>query len=90
MGSYWFAAAPSRQERTRISLNFGLGRAERLFNERVVPGLGRVWFVRQISWPVSAIALRERLRGTINTKASAISHGLEALGCKLEWGKTRR
>ncbi|HET9621324.1 MAG TPA: hypothetical protein VFP84_08165 [Kofleriaceae bacterium] len=87
MGSYWFAAAPSRQERTRISLNFGLGRAERLFNERVVPGLGRVWFVRQISWPAAAIALRERLRGTINTKASAISHGLEALGCKLEWGE---
>jgi hypothetical protein len=87
MGSYWFAAAPSKQERTRISLNFGLGRAERLFNERVVPELGRVWFVRQISWPVAAIALRERLRGTINTKASAISHGLEALGCKLEWGK---
>lgn len=87
MGAYWFAAVPSRQERTRISLNFGLGRAERLFNERVVPGLGRVWFVRQLSWPVAAIALRERLRGATNTKASAISHGLEALGCKLEWSK---
>jgi hypothetical protein len=45
MGSYWFAAVPSKQERTRSSLNFGLGRAERLFNERVVPGFGRVWFV---------------------------------------------
>jgi hypothetical protein len=87
MGAYWFAAAPSKQERTRISLNFGLGRAERLFKERVVPGLGKVWFVRQLSWPVAAIALRERLRGTINAKASAISHGLEALGCKLEWSK---
>lgn len=29
MGAYWFA-------------NFGLGRAERLFNERDVPSLGRV------------------------------------------------
>src|SRR6187549_3686928 len=87
MGTYWFAAMPSRQERSRVSLNFGLGRADRLLRERVVPELGRVWFVRQLSWPVAALALRERLRGTTNAKASAISHGLEALGCKLEWNK---
>ena len=88
MGAYWFAAAPSRQERSRVSLNFGLGRADRLLRERVVPELGRVWFIRQLSWPVAAIALRERLRGTTNAKSSAISHGLEALGCKLEWHKS--
>jgi hypothetical protein len=87
MGSYWFAAAPSRQERSRVSLNFGLGRADRLLRERVVPELGKVWFVRQLTWSVAAIALRERLRGMTNTKASAISHGLEALGCKLEWNR---
>lgn len=85
MGAYWFAAAPSSQERSRVSLNFGLGRADRLLRELVVPQLGKIWFVRQLSWAVAAIGLRERLAGTINTKASAISHGLEALGCKLEW-----
>jgi hypothetical protein len=86
MGSYWFAALPAKQERSRISLNFGLGRADRLLRERVVPGLGRVWFVRQLSWPVAALVLRRELRGTASApRASAISHGLEALGCKLEW-----
>jgi hypothetical protein len=83
MGSKWYAAAPSKQERSRITLNFGLGRADRLLRERVVPGLGRVWFVRQLSWSVAALALR----ATTNTKASAIGHALEALGCKLEWNQ---
>lgn len=82
---YWFAPSPSKQERSRISLNFGLGRADRMLRERVVPGLGRVWFVRQLSWPVAALALRNDLRGANGPRASAISHGLEALGCKLEW-----
>jgi len=83
MGAYWFAAAPSKQERSRVTLNFGLARADRMLRERVVPELGKIWFVRQLSWAVAAVALRERIR--TNTKASAISHGLEALGCKLEW-----
>lgn len=52
MGNYWFAPSPSKQEHSRISLNFGLGRADRALRDRVVPGLDRVWFVRQMSWPV--------------------------------------
>lgn len=85
MGAYWFAALPSKQERSRVTLDFGLSRADRQLRERVVPELGKVWFVRQLSWPVAAIALREQLRGSGTSKASTISHGLEALGCKLEW-----
>ncbi len=85
MTGRWFAALPSKQERSRISLDFGLARAGRSLRERVVPGLGRIWFVRQLSWPVAALALRDELRGVVNVKASAISQGLEALGCKLEW-----
>jgi hypothetical protein len=83
--SSWFATAPSKTDRTRITLNFGLGRADRQLNELVVPQLGRIWFVRQLSWPVAALSLGERLRGIKNIKPSAISHALEALGCKLEW-----
>jgi len=87
MTSFWYATAPSRTDRTRITLNFGLGRADRQLNELVVPQLGRIWFVRQLSWPVAALSLGERVRETTNVKPSAISHGLEALGCKLEWNK---
>jgi hypothetical protein len=89
VSDYWFAAEPSKQERSRVSLDFGLRRADRLLRELVVPELGRIWFVRQLSWPVAALALRAELRGVSSAKASSISHGLEALGCKLEWGDDR-
>jgi hypothetical protein len=82
---HWFAAAPSAQELARVSLDFGLRRADRALRELIVPEMGRIWFVRQLSWPVAALALRDALRGKLSVKASTISHGLEALGCKLEW-----
>lgn len=87
MSPYWFAALPSTQELSRVSLDFGLRRADRMLRELVVPEVGRVWFVRQLSWPVAALALRDDLRGVLSAKASSISHGLEALGCKLAWSK---
>ena len=85
MSAYWFAALPSAQELSRVSLDFGLRRADRLLRELVVPEMGRVWFVRQLSWPVAALALRDELRGVTNVKASSIAHGLESIGCKLAW-----
>jgi hypothetical protein len=87
MSAYWFAALPSAHESSRVSLDFGLRRADRLLRELVVPEMGRIWFVRQLSWPVAALALRDALRGNgiVSVKASSISHGLEALGCKLAW-----
>jgi len=30
---------------------------DRFYRELVVPELGRVWFVRQLSWPLAALAL---------------------------------
>ena len=85
MSDYWFAARATSTELRRISLDFGLRRTVRQLQELIVPELGRVWFVRQLSWPVAALALRESLRGRTNARASTISHGLEALGCRLEW-----
>jgi hypothetical protein len=87
MSAYWFAAAPSAQELSRVSLDFGLRRADRTLRELIVPEMGRIWFGRQLSWPVAALALRDALRGIVTVKASTISHALEALGCKLEWAK---
>jgi hypothetical protein len=66
------------------------------FRELVVPELGRVWFARQISWPLAALALHEELpsQGANVPKPTAICHGIEALACKLEYeansnGETR-
>jgi hypothetical protein len=51
--SRWFSPAPSEITSARISLDFGLRAADLFFRELVVPELGRIWFVRQLSWPLA-------------------------------------
>lgn len=85
--AYWFSPAPSDLTSSRISLDFGLRAADLFFRELVVPELGRIWFVRQLSWPLAALALHESIReqGANPQKPTAICHGIESLACKLEY-----
>jgi hypothetical protein len=85
--SYWFSPAPSELSSSRISLDFGLRAADLFFRELVVPELGRIWFVRQFSWPLASLALHEALQGQGSNapKPTAICHGIESLACKLEY-----
>jgi len=87
MTAQWFSPAPSDFNTSRLSLDFGLRAADLFFRELVVPGLGRVWFVRQLSWPLAALALHEEMtsQGLSAPKPTAICHGIEALACKLEY-----
>jgi hypothetical protein len=87
VGTYWFSPAPSEITSSRLSLDFGLRVADLYFRELVVPELGRIWFTRQLSWPVAALALHRDLasRGADAPKPTAICHGIEALACKLEY-----
>lgn len=85
--TFWFSPAPSEVSSSRISLDFGLRAADQFFRELVVPELGRIWFARQLSWPLAALALHEELgsHGSNAPKPTAICHGIEALACKLEY-----
>jgi len=85
--SRWFSPAPSEITSSRISLDFDLRAADLFFRELVVPELGRIWFVRQLSWPLAALALHEEIasHGLNPPKPTAICHGIEALACKLEY-----
>jgi hypothetical protein len=85
--SYWFSLAPSEVTSSRISLDFDLRAADLYFRELVVPELGRIWFARQLSWPLAALALHEKLANHRSNppKPTAICHGIEALACKLEY-----
>ena len=85
--AYWFSPAPSDLTSSRISLDFGLRAADLFFRELVVPELGRIWFVRQLSWPLAALALHDSMReqGANPPKPTAICHGIESLACKLEY-----
>lgn len=83
----WFSPAPSEVLTSRLSLDFELRAADLFFRELVVPELGRIWFARQLSWPLAALVLHEELtrHGTNVPKPTAICHGIEALACKLEY-----
>jgi len=85
--STWFSPAPSEVSSSRISLDFGLRAADQFFRELVVPEIGRIWFARQLSWPLAALALHEELASHRSNapKPTAICHGIEALACKLEY-----
>ena len=85
--SNWFSPAPCEILSSRISLDFDLRAADLFFRELVVPELGRIWFARQLSWPLAALALHEELTSNRSNapKPTAICHGIEALACKLEY-----
>jgi len=86
-GSWWFAPEPAELSGSRLILDLGLRSTDQRLRELVVPGIGRVWFVRQLSWSVAAILLRDELCAERDSsiRATTISHALEALGCKLEF-----
>jgi hypothetical protein len=85
--THWFSPAPSEVSSSRISLDFDLRAADLFFRELVVPEVGRIWFVRQLSWPLAALSLHESLgsQGANAPKPTAICHGIESLACKLEY-----
>jgi len=82
--SQWFSPAPSALTAKRLSLDFGLRSADLYFREQVVPGIGNVWFVRQLSWPLAALYLHKNLRNS-RLRPAEICYGIEALACKLEF-----
>lgn len=85
--TYWFSPAPSEITSSRISLDFELRVADLFFRELVVPEIGRLWFARQLSWPIAALALHWSMtgRGSNAPSPTAVCHGIEALACKLEY-----
>lgn len=85
--SYWFSPAPSEITSSRVSLDFNLRAADLFFRELVVPELGRIWFARQLSWPLAALAIHQELsrHNSSAPKPTAICHGIEALACKIEY-----
>lgn len=86
MSTEWFPLAPTDSATSRITLDFGLRGANRHFLELVVPGIGGVSFVRQLSWAASGLSIRDTLadQGT-RSRATPLANALEALGCKAEF-----
>lgn len=80
----WGLLGPERLESTRRTRTLGISAAVRMFNERAVPGMGGVWFGKQVFLALLGIELAEdaRRRGY---KVSNIetANAVEALACRL-------
>lgn len=79
--SEWFIPALEEFQSERALLHLGLNSSTRYYRELIVPWIGGVWFVRQLSWAVAGIELAKEL----SLKPAKVANAIEALACKLEW-----
>ena len=80
----WFIPEMEEFETQRALLNLNLNKAIRYYRELIVPGIGGVWFIRQLSWAVAGIRLAQEIH---YHKPVKIANAIEALACKLAWNK---
>ncbi|WP_297576357.1 hypothetical protein [uncultured Deefgea sp.] len=80
----WGLLGPDTVTSTRRSRTLGLGATVRYFNEQAVPGIGGVWFGKQLWYAVLGVALANKLKIN-NQKNSNIqcANAIEALSCWL-------
>ena len=87
----WGVLGPGKTLSNRRIRTLDLAVATRDFNERAVPGLGGVWFGRQIYLSVLGVCVA-REAGRAGCKASPIqvANSIEALACWLSLQKGTR
>ena len=78
----WGLLGPEQLVGSRRTRSLGLGAAVRKFNQLAVPGLGGVWFAKQIFLATLGVRIADRLRPiSANVKAIEIANAVEALAC---------
>jgi hypothetical protein len=75
---------PDAVDAPAVQVDLGLRTPERTLRERVAPGIGHVWFARQLSWSCAALSLHTRInnRAVSVPAPSLIATALEALVTK--------
>jgi len=80
----WGLLGPEKLDRTRRTRTLGLGASVRAFNDLAVPGLGGVWFGKQLFLAVLGVAIAEQVRNSGGQAANiATANAAEALACWL-------
>jgi hypothetical protein len=78
----WGLLGPEQLMGSRRTRTLGLGAAVRKFNQLAVPGLGGVWFAKQIFLATLGVRVADRLRSvSANVKTIEIANAVEALAC---------
>jgi len=75
----WGLLGPEFLTKTRRIRTLGLGATVRLFNDRAVPGLGGVWYAKQLMLATLGIALAEDTSKEVSNIEMA--NAIEALAC---------
>lgn len=79
---HWGLLGPEQLAGSRRTRALGVGRAVRKFNQLAVPGLGGVWFAKQLLLATLGVVVADRLRlQKRHVKAIEIANAIEALAC---------
>lgn len=82
MTLHWGLLGPEQLGGARRIRTLGLGAAVRRFNQLAVPGVGGVWFAKQLFLATLGVRVADRLRATTaNVRALEVANAIEALAC---------
>ncbi|HKD05514.1 MAG TPA: hypothetical protein VKB79_06390 [Bryobacteraceae bacterium] len=85
----WGLLGPETLPSERRTRTLGLGTTVRLFNDRAVPGLGGVWFGKQLLLATLGVATAERVRNSGKRAQNIeVANAVEALACWLALDST--
>lgn len=83
-GMFWGLLGPDTVARARRARTLGLGSAVRFFNEQAVPGIGGVWYAKQLWNAVLGVALASKLKADGQSITNIkCANAIEALACWL-------
>ncbi len=83
-GLIWGLLGPETLDSERRTRTLGVGASVRSFNDLAVPGLGGIWFGKQLFLATLGVAIAERVRaGGKHIQNIEIANAIEALACWL-------
>jgi len=83
-GNTWGLLGPEILPSSRRTRTLGLAASVRLFNDRAVPGLGGVWYGKQLLLASLGVAVAEQARNKgAKVQNIEVANAIEALGCWL-------
>lgn len=87
---YWGLLGPELLTTTRRTRTLGLGAAVRHFNDLAVPGLGGVWYGKQLLLATLGVAVAEEARSSgAKVNNIEVANAIEAVACYLSFKRKR-
>ncbi|CAJ0893542.1 hypothetical protein [Ralstonia flatus] len=90
MEDIWGLLGPDSVESSRRTRTLGLGASVRLFNDLAVPGIGGVWYAKQLLLATLGVSVAEQAR-KLGAKVQnvEVANAIEALACRLAFDSNK-